>query len=357
MSEEDTADKPYEPTQKKLDEARKKGDIARSVDLATAASYGGFVVTAAALGAISFERLGTLLAELLGGSHALVRIGDPLLGVLIVETAAVAAPWFLGPAALALLAIVAQRGLVFAPSKLVPKLSRVSPISIAKQKFGRSGLFEFAKSFTKLAIYSTALGVYLTVQMPRIVGTIGLEPGMVAAELGRLTLGLTTIVLLVAICLGVLDAVFQHAEHLRRNRMSHKEMMDELKQSEGDPHFKQHRRQRGMEIALNSMLKDVPKADVVIVNPTHFAVALKWNRSSPGAPVCVAKGVDEIAARIREIASENGIPIHSDPPTARALHASVGLGEQIAPEHYAPVAAAIRFAELVRRKAKGRSRS
>ena len=105
---------------------------------------------------------------------------------------------------------------------------------------------------------------------------------------------------------------------------------------------------------MNKMLADVPTADVVIVNPTHFAVALKWDRSAGSAPVCVAKGVDEIAARIRELASEHAVPLHSDPATARALHASVEIGSEIAPDHYRAVAAAIRFAENIRQKAKSR---
>ena len=116
--------------------------------------------------------------------------------------------------------------------------------------------------------------------------------------------------------------------------------------------MKSQRRQRAQAIAMNRMLADVPKADVIVVNPTHYAVALKWSRKSGRAPVCLAKGVDEAAARIREIAATAGVPIHSDPPTARALHASVETGQEIRPEHYAPVAAAIRFAESMRRRAR-----
>lgn len=111
----------------------------------------------------------------------------------------------------------------------------------------------------------------------------------------------------------------------------------------------------GIGIALNGMLAEVPEADVVVVNPTHYAVALKWDRGDPQPPVCVAKGVDEIAARIRELAREHSVPIHSDPPTARALHASIEIGEPITSDLFVPVAAAIRFAEKVRRKVKVRS--
>ena len=113
------------------------------------------------------------------------------------------------------------------------------------------------------------------------------------------------------------------------------------------------RRQRGQEIATNRMLQDVGTADVVVVNPTHYAVALKWNRKARGAPICVAKGVDDVAARIRERAAEAGVPIHSDPPTARAIHANVEIGQQIQPEQYRAVAAAIRFAETMRKRRKG----
>ncbi len=119
-----------------------------------------------------------------------------------------------------------------------------------------------------------------------------------------------------------LDYGWQYLQHRRRNRMSRQEMVDEHKDSDGDPHMKGHRRQRGREIAMSQMLQDVAKADVIVVNPTHYAVALKWKRGDKTAPICLAKGVDDVAARIREKAAEVGIPIHRDPPTARAIYAS-----------------------------------
>jgi flagellar biosynthetic protein FlhB len=171
----------------------------------------------------------------------------------------------------------------------------------------------------------------------------------------HLLLRFLALVFAVWLALGAVDYLWQRAQHHHRNRMSHQEMRDELKQSEGDPHAKGERRRRGREIASNHMLDNVASASVVIVNPTHFAVALKWSPQSLGAPVCVAKGVDEIAARIRERARAAGVPIHSDPVTARALFASVKLDSEVRPEHYAAVAAAIRFAETMRARAeKGR---
>ncbi len=164
------------------------------------------------------------------------------------------------------------------------------------------------------------------------------------------------IILAVAALIGMVDFFWQQAEHTRKNRMSRKEVTDEAKQMEGDPHVKQQRRQRGYEIAMNQMLADVPTADVIIVNPQHFAVALKWNREKGSAPVCVAKGVDEIAAKIRESAAKYGVPIHRDPPTARALYSVVDLGEQIPSEQYRAVAAAIRFAEeMGKRNVRGKN--
>jgi len=350
-------DKQFEPSQKKLDDARKKGEIAKSNDLITAAAYAGFILIAVAFGAKSLIGFGEVLMGLHDRADSLARITfdgsqTPIMGLVLSSATEKIAPWFAGPMILAIICIIAQRGLVFAPSKLAPKLSRISPISGAKNKFGRAGLFEFLKSTAKLIIYGVILGIFLWSQMPRMIAAMYLEPALVVVELGRLVVGLMMIVIVIAFALGMIDFLFQRAEHLRKNRMSRKEMMDETKQSEGDPMIKQQRRQRAYDIAMNQMLTEVPTADVVIVNPTHYAIALKWSRMPGTAPECIAKGVDDIAARIREVAAENAVPIHSDPPTARALYATVEIGQQIPVEHYGPVAAAIRFAENIRQKAR-----
>ena len=350
-------DKQYEPTQKKLDDARKKGEIARSTDLNTAASYAGILIVATALGVGSLSSLGQMLANMVGNSD---RISDTFFddgaltfsGGVMQELLASVGPWFLIPGLIVLLSILAQRSFIVAPDKLVPKLSRISPLSNAKNKFGRSGLFEFAKSFFKLLIYSVVLAIFLMNKLPEILGTVHLTPAMATSVLLRLVIKFLAIVLIVALFIGVVDFIWQKAEHTRKNMMSRKEMTDEAKQSEGDPHVKQQRRQKGYAIAMNQMLADVPEADVIVVNPEHYAVALKWNRDAGGSPSCVAKGVDEIAARIREVAAESAVPIHRDPPTARALFATVEIGQQILPEHYHAVAAAIRFAETMRKKAR-----
>lgn len=352
-------DKQHEATQKKLDDARRKGDVPRSTDLTTAAAYGGFVLVSLSIGAPNLRSAGELLRVLLDHATTLSRDifsggGQVAAGALMAEIAKTFLPWFAVPAVLALLVMVALRTFTVAPEKLQPKLSRIDPISNAKNKFGRSGLFEFSKSFAKLAIYSIVLAVFLWRQLPEMLGTLALTPAMATSVLLELGVQFFSLVLLIALAIGAVDYLWQRQEHLRKNRMTRKEMMDEAKQNEGDPQLKQQRRQKGYDIAMNRMLADVPDADVVVVNPTHYAVALKWSRLPGEAPVCVAKGVDEVAARIREVAAEAGVPIHRDPPTARAVFASVEIGEEIRPEQYQAIAAAIRFSENIRRKARDR---
>lgn len=196
------------------------------------------------------------------------------------------------------------------------------------------------------------LAWFLWGRLPEMIAAAGTTPrGVVALSLREVTVFLSAVAL-ISVVIGVVDYAWQHAEHLRTNRMSHKELTDEAKEAEGDPYLKQRRRQKGYDIATNRMMADVPSASVVIVNPSHYAVALRWDRARGGAPVCVAKGTDEVAARIRRVAAEAGVPIHRDPPTARALFATVRIGDEIAPDLYRPVAAAIRFAEDMRRKAR-----
>jgi len=356
--EEDSGDKPHEATPRKLEQARRKGQIPRSQDLTTSAAYLGLLLALLALGGWSVERLGTAAMAFIDQPDRLAPLifggASAPVGGLLATLALGLAPWLALPAAMALLSVIAQKSLVFTGENLKPRLSRISPIAAAKQKFGRKGLFEFAKSAVKLGLVSAVLALYLAREAEAILGLLHLSPGMIAAELARLLAGFLAVILVVSAAIAGLDYLFQYAEHLRRNRMSHKELLDETKESEGDPHLKFERRKRGIDIATNRMLAEVPKADVVIVNPTHYAVALKWNRRKGAAPVCVAKGADEIAARIREVAAEAGVPIHRDPPTARALHATVDLDREIRPEHYKAVAAAIRFAEAMRARAKQR---
>jgi len=359
MSEQDdSVEKEFEPSQRRLDDVRKKGQIARSADLTTAAGYGGLLLAALALGAGALGRAGQAGAVLLDQSDRLSTLllaeGRAPWAGLLAGFGWAFAPFFVLPALAVLAAILAQRALIFTPDKLLPKLSRISILESARNKFGRPGLFEFAKSLVKLVAVSTILGIFLITRLGEVLSTLYLSPALGTAVLLRLVVAFLFLILIIATVIGSVDYLWQWSEHRRRNRMSRKEMMDENKDAEGDPHTKAARRQRGYDIATNRMLADVAQADVIVVNPTHYAVALKWDRAARRAPVCTAKGVDEIAARIRERAAAAGVPIHRDPPTARALHASVEIGQEIRPDHYRAVAAAIRFAENMRQRARQR---
>lgn len=354
---DDNTEKEHEASQKKLDDARKKGEVPRSADLGTAALYAGVLISFLMTGGYLVQSAGVMMMRMLGDSDQISRhffdgSASTYSGAWLRTLGGGLFAIFLIPALAVLLAFIAQRALVFAPEKLKPKASRISPLSGAKNKFGRGGLFEFAKSFTKLAIYGSLAWMFLIARTEEIIGAIHLDPGGVTLSLITMTLRFLGLVFLIALSIGAIDFFWQRQEHLRKHRMSRKELQDEHKNQEGDPHFKQQRRQKGQAIAMNQMLADVATADVIIVNPEHYAVALKWDRGSGQAPVCVAKGVDEVAFRIRERAQENAVPIQRDPPTARALFATVEIGQEILREHYKAVAAAIRFADEIRSKAR-----
>ncbi len=353
MSAEDEG-RDHEPSQKKLDDARARGDMARSPDLVMAAAFLGLLAACLLTGGQALLDFGTRAEAYLGQADRLTGANPAEIGGWIVALFLPVAPFFLIPGVAALALLLATRGLTFAPEKLAAKFSRLDPVANAGQKFGRAGLFDFAKSTTKLLLTGGLLGWFLVDRMAEIVLALRLPAPQVGALLARLLVEFLALCALVALVIGGLDFLWQRFEFLRRNRMTRQEMTDEFKQSEGDPHMKGQRRRRAQEIAMNRMLADVPKADVVVVNPTHYAVALQWNRRAGRAPVCLAKGTDEIAARIREAAAAAGVPIHSDPPTARALHAVIDIGREIRPEHYAPVAAAIRYAERMRKRARDR---
>ncbi len=351
----DDVEREHAPTQKRLDDARAKGEIPRSPDLASAAAYGGFLVAAITVGPQSLQSLGAEAAVLLDQADRLAPLmlngGASLMAGVMGNVAIAMLPFFLFPAIGALLALVAQRAIIFTPEKLSPKLNRISPIAAVKQRLGREGLFEFAKSMVKMVLVAAILFQFLRLNAGDVLASLHLTPAIGTALMLRQTTEFLALVFVLALTMGGLDYLWQRAQHIRQNRMSRQDLIDEQKGAEGDPHVKAIRRQRGQEIAMNRMLLDVPKADVVIVNPTHYAVALRWSRGAGRAPVCVAKGVDAVAARIREKAAEAGVPIHRDPPTARELFAAVEIGAEIRPEHYRAVAVSIRFAEAMRKRA------
>lgn len=352
-------EKTEEPTPERIRKARQDGDVAKSNDVSAAAAYVGLLAAmflTASSGAMGAgEALygfmarphehADLLLTLDGESEAAAIVGRALLAL---------SPMLLLPFAFTLTALLTQQAIVFAPKKIEFKGNRLSLVENFKNKFGLTGMVEFAKSAVKMFTVSIILWLLIMGGLERII-TMPLYPGTSLPEkLSDEGMRLLVAATAVAVIIGCIDYVWIAWDHRRKLRMSHQEIKEEGKESEGDPHMKQARRQRAREIASNRMMNDVPKASVIVTNPTHFAVALRWTREEGGAPVCVAKGVDEIAARIREIATENDIPIYRDPPTARAIFDTVEIGDEVQPDHYRAVAVAVRFAEDIAAKAKAR---
>jgi flagellar biosynthetic protein FlhB len=348
VSGQDGAERSHEATPQKLEEARRKGEIVKSQDLAVAASYLGVLaclfLLAPAIGRRMADLGGTLLSQADVLSRPLREGGAGRAGAILGETLWITTLLMAAPAALVVVVLLAQRAFVVAPTKLAPKLQRISIVANAGNKFGPTGLFEFAKSAAKMAILGAILTIFLIRNADRIVSAAALDPRSVPSLLADVLIDFAIPVTLVMMAIAAIDYAWQRHSHLSKNRMTRQEVMDEMKRSEGDPQLKAQRRQRAQEIAMNTMLSDVPGATVVVTNPTHYAVALKWSPTDPSPPVCVAKGVDAIAARIREAAEGAGVPLFPDPPTARALHAEVEVGDPIDRAHFAAVAAAIRFA-------------
>lgn len=359
MAASDEAEKEFDPTPRRLDQARAEGDVPRSADLTAAAAQAGLLLALLTAGGWSVRTAGTALLPWIGESPLLAQRlfqpgGAAPAGRLLAGLALPLLPVLLLPALAALAAIAAQQGFAVSGTKLLPKLDRINPIANAKNKFGLNGLFDFGKSAVKLTVVGACLIAFLLARLPELIASAAVPW---PAGLGLMTATLADFLMLavaIAVTIGGIDLLWQRFSHRRKLRMSRQDLREELKQSEGDPHLRQERRQRGFDIAGNRMLQDVAKADVVIVNPTHFAVALRWDRAPGRAPVCVAKGMDQMAARIRERAAAAGVPIHRDPAAARALYATTRLGAEIAPDHYRAVAAAIRFAEAIRRRARSR---
>lgn len=345
----------HDATPRRLERARQQGDLPRSQDAQTLAAYLGLAGAATLGGTWSAVRIGEAMMPALATPAALARDllgqgGGAFVG-LVLRVLGAAVPLIALPAVMIVALLLAQGAFVVSPDKLHPKLSRLSPVANAIQKYGTAGLVEFAKSVIKVAAVAAVLAVVVHRGLPEIARMPALAPrmlgGLLAAQFHAVIAG----VLIVAAAVAGLDLLWQNAAFLRRNRMTHEELKEEIRQAEGDPHIRAARRSRARELANQRMMLDVPKADVVIVNPTHYAVALRWTRGSGTAPTCVAKGVDAIALRIREIAQRAKVPVHEDATTARSLHALVEIGQEIRPEHYRAVAAAILFAERMRARA------
>lgn len=353
--EQDNSQKTEDPTQKRLEEARKKGDIAKSQDvpiwflmLATAAIMAGAGPLA--------SMIADPLARILDHPHAF-RLTDggaqKLLGGLIVSLATPLIIIFGVIAVAGVLGHIIQHRPLWTGEKIKPDLSKLSPGKGLTRMFGAQGWMNLLKSFLKMGAITGAL-IYAVWPEATAISEAGrLDPagmlGMTQAVAGRLLLAAIVIVGLIA----GLDFLYQRWSFMQRMRMSRRDIRDEVKQQEGDPHIRARLRQIRLERSRKRMMQNVPKATVVITNPTHYSVALRYEPETDAAPVCMAKGVDAVALRIREVAKEHDIPIVENVPLARALFATVEVEESVPREHFEAVAKVIGF---VMNTAKGRRR-
>ncbi|MEM8987696.1 MAG: flagellar biosynthesis protein FlhB [Pseudomonadota bacterium] len=347
MSEDqDPSQKTEEPTSKKLDEARKKGDAPKSQEVSVWFVLLAATAAAAMLSGPAARGVGEASVAFLDHPHAFQMDPASLMKMLRTLMSALAAALGLIGALLvigAFLGNYVQQQPVLSAEKMKPKLSKISPISGAKRLFGTMALVNFGKGIAKLGVVGALLFFIIWPERDKLGLLVTADPVVLLPLAKGLALKMMGGVLAALAVIAALDYVYQRHTWYERQRMTKQEVKDEHKQSEGDPLVKAKIRQLRQERARQRMMAEVPNASVVITNPTHFAVALKYEAGALGAPVCVAKGVDALALKIRETAKEHKVPIVENPPLARALHATVELEEEIPVEHYKAVAQVISF--------------
>ena len=349
--EQDDAEKTEDPTQKRLDEALKRGDVVKSQEVNTWFVIAGATLVLTTFSGSAGHSVTVMLRGLIANSYSL-RVDGPALVALFEKIgvellAALAVPFLL-----LLLAAIAgnmiQHRLVWSFEALTPKLSKISPAAGLKRLFSKQALANFAKGLVKLVLVGTVLTALMWPERGRLMALSRSDVSAVMPLAMKLAIKLMGTVVAMLAVVAAADYLFQYRQWFEKQKMSLRELKEEFKQSEGDPAVKGKLRQLRQSRMRKRMMANVPKAAVVITNPTHYAVALQYERGME-APVCVAKGIDTLALKIREIAETHDIPIVENPPLARTLHASVEVDQVIPPEHYKAVAEIIGYVLRLRR--------
>jgi flagellar biosynthetic protein FlhB len=342
----DAASKTEEPSPRKLQQARERGEVVKTPDLASLASLSAAAAVTVLAGGWLSRNLMAQLTPFLASPDSMSFAGAG--GVAIGRMAVMAAAPVIGAVLLAacvagIAGNVLQTGLMFSPERLSFDLKKISPASGFKRIFGLDGLMQFLKSLLKVTLTGLLAWWVLNPHIRDLEQLPAMDPMAMMAftvdVLKRLVFAVAAFLLMIA---GA-DWLWQRQRFMQRMRMTKEELKEDFKQSEGDPHIKARQRQLRNERARRRMIQAVPEATVVVMNPTHFAVALKYDTSEAPAPMCVAKGLDSLALKIREVAEAHGVPIVEDPPLARALYAAVDVDEVIPPAHYEAVAKIIGF--------------
>jgi flagellar biosynthetic protein FlhB len=344
-------EKSEDPTQKRLDEALERGDVAKSQEVSTwFVLAGGTLVLMTFAGSMA-SSLKTTFAGLMSNAHQIPADGTGLLrlsGRLGTEViAAIAIPILL----IALFAVggnMIQHRLVWSAESLKPKLSKVSPAAGLKRLFSKVALVNFVKGILKIALLGTVMAMLLWPERDRLDTLVTLDAAAILPFTSIFALKMLGLVVAIMAFIAAADFFFQYRQWYERQKMSLREIKEEFKQTEGDPMIKARIRRIRETRMRKRMMAAVPEASVVIMNPTHYAVALKYERGD-NAPVCVAKGVDAIALKIRDVAEAHSVPVVQNPPLARALHATVEIDQEIPAEHYRAVAEVIGYVMRLRR--------
>ena len=347
MASQDTQqeDRTEPASQKRLDDAREQGQVARSPELTSLA------VLAAALGGLWFyggnaaQGLAQLTKQGLTLDSAFIRDSGAMSGRLYdftVQALLIGAPLLIVTVIAALVAPLAVSGWSFSTSALLPKFSRVSPVQGFSRMFSLRGLAELGKALLKATLVGAIAALVLWQAKDGMLALAGQPFEAALPTLGRMVMVNVVAIAAVMVVIAGVDVPLQLWQHAKGLRMTKEEVKREMKESEGDPHIKAAIRQQQRQNAKRRMMSDVPTADVIVTNPTHYAVALKYSETMQ-APTVVAKGADLVAARIRGVAEEHRVPILEAPPLARALYTHTDIGEQIPEQLYTAVAEVLAY--------------
>ncbi|MCB9964315.1 MAG: flagellar biosynthesis protein FlhB [Rhodospirillales bacterium] len=344
--EQDDTQKTEEPTQKKLDEARKKGQVALSREVNNWIMLLAATLLIVGMAPGIMGDLSAYMREFIAQAHRMPELPgglESLLGGSVLKVLSILALPFLFLMFAAFIGPFAQVGPLFAPESLSPNIDKISPVKGFGRIFSKRSFMEFVKGIFKLALVG-AVGFFLLYPFfGSVEHLVGLPVPLFLHELELLVLRMMAGVLMVLLVVAVIDLVFQRQQHYQKMRMSKQEVKDEYRQAEGDPHVRARLRQLRGEKARQRMMQAVPQADVIITNPTHYAIALKYDPETMDAPLCLAKGQDNVALRIREVAKEHNIIIYEDKPLARSLYDLVEVDQTIPAEQYQAVAKVISF--------------
>ena len=349
----DPESKTEEATPRKLADARKKGDVAKSPDVASALSLMGAAAVILMSGGWFATSIAEQLVPFIAQPHTMMGGLDAGAGVEIGTRAIWAMAPFLGAVMLATIlggagGNLAQSGLIFTGEKLKPDWSKVSPLKGFKRIFGPDGLVQFVKTFLKLLAVGVICWLVLKPHVRELETLAAMSPAMILPFTRDLAVALLVATLVFMGFTAGADYLWQRFRFAERMKMTKEETKEDYKQSEGDPHVKAKLKQIRAQRSRQRMMQNVPKATVIVTNPTHYSVALRYE-TGDAAPVCVAKGVDALALRIREVAREHSVPIVENVPLARALYAAVDIDETIPREHFEAAAKVIGFVMQRRR--------